>query len=244
MVIPVEITIFEDRSFNFVTKTPPAADLIKKAAGVDKGSAMPHRNKVGTRQPRPGARDRRDQDEGPQRDRPRGRRADDRGHRPQHGRACGVGDGRARQELRRGGQEDRPFQLYTPQEAVALLRETSYGKFDPTVEVHIRTGVDPRHADQMIRGSVVLPGGHGQDRSACWCSPRARRPARPKRPAQTSSAATTWSSEIQGGWLDFDVAVATPDMMGMVGRLGRVLGPRGLMPNPRTGTVIRWTSGA
>jgi len=129
-----------------------------------------------------------------------------------------------------------PLRPYSPQEAVALLREVSSVKFDPTVEVHIRTGVDPRHADQMIRGSVVLPAGTGkQVRVLAFAQ------GEKAREAQEAGAdfvgGEDLAKQIQGGWLEFDVAVATPDMMGIVGRLGRVLGPRGLMPNPRTGTV-------
>jgi large subunit ribosomal protein L1 len=126
--------------------------------------------------------------------------------------------------------------LYTPQEAVALLREVSYVKFDPTVEVHIRTGLDPRHAEQMVRGSVVLPAGTGKKVRVLAFAQGDK-----EREAQEAGAdyvgGEDLAKRIQEGWLDFDVAVATPDMMGMVGRLGRVLGPRGLMPNPRTGTV-------
>src|ERR671928_1041543 len=126
--------------------------------------------------------------------------------------------------------------LYTPQEAVALLREVSYVKFDPTVEVHIRTGLDPRHAEQMVRGSVVLPAGTGKKvRVLAFAQ------GEQAREAMDAGADYVGGDElakrIQDGWLEFDVAVATPDMMGIVGRLGRVLGPRGLMPNPRTGTV-------
>ena len=126
--------------------------------------------------------------------------------------------------------------LYDPREAVALLKELATAKFDETVEVHIRTGVDPRHADQVIRGSAALPAGTGKTRRviAFAAGDKARE-------AEEAGADVAGGEElvarIQGGWLDFDVAVATPEMMGMVGRLGRVLGPRGLMPNPRTGTV-------
>jgi large subunit ribosomal protein L1 len=126
--------------------------------------------------------------------------------------------------------------LYTPEEAVALLREVSYVKFDPTVEVHIRTGVDPRHADQMIRGSVVLPAGTGkQVRVLAFAQGDKAREA--EEAGADFVGGEDLAKRIQEGWTEFDVAVATPDMMGIVGRLGRVLGPRGLMPNPRTGTV-------
>src|SRR5215212_3368011 len=126
--------------------------------------------------------------------------------------------------------------LYTPEEAVELLREVNHVKFDPTVEIHIRTGVDPRHADQMIRGSVVLPAGTGkQVRVLAFAQGDKAREA--EEAGADYVGGEDLAKRIQEGWLDFDVAVATPDMMGIVGRLGRVLGPRGLMPNPRTGTV-------
>ncbi|SRR5579884_1124446 len=128
------------------------------------------------------------------------------------------------------------LKLYSPQEAVALLREVSTVKFDPTVEVHIRTGVDPRHADQMVRGSVVLPAGTGKKvRVLAFAQGEKAREA--EEAGADYVGGEDLAKKIQDGWLEFDVAVATPDMMGMVGRLGRVLGPRGLMPNPRTGTV-------
>src|SRR3954470_1606668 len=126
--------------------------------------------------------------------------------------------------------------LYTPQEAMELLREVSYVKFDPTVEVHIRTGLDPRHAEQMVRGSVVLPAGTGKKvRVLAFAQGEQARDALDA--GADYVGGDDLAKRIQEGWLEFDVAVAAPDMMGIVGRLGRVLGPRGLMPNPRTGTV-------
>src|SRR5579883_1350950 len=133
--------------------------------------------------------------------------------------------------------------LYPPAEAIALLREIAYTKFDPTVEVHIRTGLDPRHADQMVRGSVVLPAGTGkQVRVLAFAQGEKAREA--EEAGADYVGGEDLVKRIQGGWLEFDVAVATPDMMGLVGRLGRILGPRGLMPNPRTGTVTMDVKGA
>jgi len=126
--------------------------------------------------------------------------------------------------------------LYEPGEAVKLLRQMSYVKFDPTVEVHIRTGLDPRHAEQMVRGSVVLPAGTGK-RVRVLAFAQGDKAREAEEAGADFVGGDDLAKRIQEGWLEFDVAVATPDMMGMVGRLGRVLGPRGLMPNPRTGTV-------
>lgn len=126
--------------------------------------------------------------------------------------------------------------VYEPDEALSLLKELATAKFDETIECHIRTGVDPRHADQMVRGSVVLPAGTGKKLRVLAFAQGEK-----QREAEEAGADFVGGEDliqrIQGGWLEFDVAVATPDMMGAVGRLGRVLGPRGLLPNPRTGTV-------
>ncbi|HEY7270427.1 MAG TPA: 50S ribosomal protein L1 [Dehalococcoidia bacterium] len=129
-----------------------------------------------------------------------------------------------------------PLKQYTPDDGVKLLKETAYTKFDSSVELHIRTGLDPKHADQQVRGSAVLPAGTGRTQRVVAFAQGDK-----AREAEAAGAEVVGAEElvtrIQGGWTDFDVAVATPDMMGMVGRLGRVLGPRGLMPNPRSGTV-------
>jgi large subunit ribosomal protein L1 len=129
-----------------------------------------------------------------------------------------------------------PVRPYAPEEAVKLVKETAYAKFDESVELHIRTGVDPRHADQQVRGSAVLPAGTGRTvRVVAFAT------GDKAREAEAAGAEVVGADDlvqrIQGGWTDFDVAVATPDLMGLVGRLGKVLGPRGLMPNPRSGTV-------
>ena len=127
-------------------------------------------------------------------------------------------------------------QLYTPADAVELAKATQVTKFDPTVEVNLRLGVDPRKQDQMVRGTVNLPNGTGKTARVLVFATGAR-----AEEAQAAGADYVGSDDlierIQGGWLDFDAVVATPDLMGKVGRLGRVLGPRGLMPNPKTGTV-------
>jgi large subunit ribosomal protein L1 len=126
--------------------------------------------------------------------------------------------------------------LYTPAEAIKLLREVSYAKFDPTVEVHIRTGVDPRHADQMVRGLAVLPAGTGK-RVRVLAFAQGEKAKEAEEAGADYVGGQELVQKIEGGWLEFDVAVATPDMMGMVGRLGKILGRRGLMPNPKAGTI-------
>ncbi len=129
-------------------------------------------------------------------------------------------------------------QNYAPAEAVKLAKETSFAKFDSTVEVHIRLGVDPRHADQQVRDVVVLPHGLGKSvRVLVFAQGDGATMAR-EAGADYVADDDEILNKIQSGWTDFDVAIATPDMMGKVGRLGRVLGPRGLMPNPKAGTVV------
>jgi len=133
-------------------------------------------------------------------------------------------------------QVDREKQ-YTTDEAVKLVKGTSFTKFDGTVECHIRLGVDPRQADQQVRGVVVLPNGLGKTvRILVFAQGEGARIAR-EAGADIVADTDEWIKRIQDGFTEFDVAIATPDMMGKVGRLGRVLGPRGLMPNPKTGTV-------
>jgi large subunit ribosomal protein L1 len=129
--------------------------------------------------------------------------------------------------------QDRP---YTLDEAIPLVQKVKFTRFDETVEVALRLGVDPKHADQMVRGTVVLPHGLGTTKTVLVIAG-----ADKQREAQEAGADHVAGEEIvekiQGGWMEFDAVVATPDMMRAVGRLGKVLGPRGLMPNPKTGTV-------
>jgi len=128
---------------------------------------------------------------------------------------------------------------YSPEEAINLAKETSTTRFDATVEIHIRLGVDPRHADQQVRAVVVLPHGLGKTvRVLVFAQGEGATLAR-EAGADIVADDDETLSKIQGGWTDFDVAIATPDMMGKVGRLGRILGPRGLMPNPKAGTVVQ-----
>ena len=130
-----------------------------------------------------------------------------------------------------------PLRQYTPAEGIKLVKEAVFTKFDSTVEVHMRMGVDPRHADQQVRGVVLLPSGTGkQVRILVFAEGDGAKIA------EDAGADFVGSDElvnkIQGGWTDFDMAVATPAMMKKVGRLGRVLGPRGLMPSPKAGTIV------
>jgi large subunit ribosomal protein L1 len=127
---------------------------------------------------------------------------------------------------------------YAPLDAMKLVKETSITKFDSTVEVHMRMGLDPRQADQQVRDVVVLPHGLGKSvRVAVFAQGEGAAAARAAGAEVVVDDDETFA-KIQGGWLDFDVAISTPDLMGKVGRLGRVLGPRGLMPNPKAGTVV------
>jgi large subunit ribosomal protein L1 len=126
--------------------------------------------------------------------------------------------------------------LYTLGTAVDVVKEASYAKFDETVDVAVKLGVDPRHADQMVRGAVVLPNGLGKDvRVLVFAKGEKEKEALDA--GADFVGADDLVAKIQGGWFDFDTAIATPDMMGVVGKIGKLLGPRGLMPNPKVGTV-------
>jgi large subunit ribosomal protein L1 len=129
--------------------------------------------------------------------------------------------------------EDRPYELA---EAIRKIKEVKYAKFDETMEISLKMGVDPKHADQMVRGTVVLPHGTGKDKKVLVIASGDK-----IKEAEDAGADFVGGAEmakkIQEGWLDFDAVISTPDMMREVGKLGRVLGPRGMMPNPKTGTV-------
>ena len=127
--------------------------------------------------------------------------------------------------------------LYDVNDAIALVKKSAVAKFDETIEVHIRTGCDGRHADQQIRGAVVLPHGTGKQVRVLVFAKNAKADEAKAAGAEFVGAEELIPKIQNEGWLDFDVVVATPDMMGVVGRLGRVLGPKGLMPNPKAGTV-------
>ena len=131
-----------------------------------------------------------------------------------------------------------PDKAYTPEEALALIKETGNAKFDESVELHIRTGADTRHADQLVRGVVILPHGLGkQTRVMVFATGEAADIA--KQAGADYIADDDMIKQIEGGWAEFEVGLAVPDVMSKIGRLGRVLGRRGLMPNPRTGTMVQ-----
>jgi len=125
---------------------------------------------------------------------------------------------------------------YDPVEAISLLKEVATASFDETVELAVKLGVNPKHADQQVRGAVVLPHGTGKELRVIVFA-KGEKAKEAEDAGADMVGVEELSEKIQGGWLDFDVAVATPDVMGIVGKLGRILGPRGLMPNPKTGTV-------
>ena len=240
-IIPVEITVFEDRSFEFITKTPPAAVLIKEAVGIEKGSGEPNREKVGPDQRRPGAPDRGAQDARPERQRPRRGIQDHRRHRALDGRrrrggAAVSGHHRGKRYRAAYEQVDRGHH-YPPAEAVALLKETATTKFDETVEVHLRLGVNVRHAEEQLRGTLALPHGLGKEVTvAVFAEGDAAKAA--TEAGADHVGAQDLADRVNEGWTDFDVAIATPDLMGpVVSKLGRILGPQGKMPNPKVGTV-------
>ena len=285
LIIPVVVTVYADRSYTFITKTPPAAILLKRAANIAKGSAEPNKNKVGHGDREAGRRDREDEDARPELRVARGRHQDGRGHGPfdgpgrdrvgrapaamrnrghaepraRHRRMFALGRGAPAQwkewESLRGSfapqestmrKRGRKFaaaraqvaidRTYTIEEAIPLMQKVKFAKFDETVELALRLGVDPKHADQMVRGTVVLPHGLGKSKRVLAIAGGEK-----QKEAHEAGADVVGGEEIvekiQGGFMDFDAVVATPDMMRAVGKLGKVLGPRGLMPNPKTGTV-------
>lgn len=129
-----------------------------------------------------------------------------------------------------------PQKKYAVEDALGLVLESAYAKFDESVDVALRLGVDPRHADQMVRGSIVLPHGTGKTTRVLVFA-KGEKAKEAEEAGADYVGAEDMAEKIQGGWLEFDKVIATPDMMGTVGKLGRILGPRGLMPNPKLGTV-------
>ena len=139
-------------------------------------------------------------------------------------------------KYQQSAQKVEAMKLYGPEEALALVKEAAYAKFDESVDVAFRLGVDPKHSDQVVRGAVVLPHGIGKNvRVLVFAKGEKEREARDA--GADEIGAEDLIERITGGWFDFDRVVATPDLMGMVGKIGKLLGPRGLMPNPKSGTV-------
>ena len=138
-------------------------------------------------------------------------------------------------KYRAAAERVKPGMMYPARQALEFVKTTAYAKFDETVEVAVRLGVDPRHADQVVRGTVVLPAGTGKSVRVAVIAVGDK--AREAEAAGADFVGSELIAKIKDGWLDFDVMIATPDQMGQVGQLGRVLGPRGLMPNPKAGTV-------
>ena len=223
LIIPVVITVYADRSFSFITKTPPAAVLLKKACNIKSGSGVPNKTKVATI-----------------------KRAEVQKiaelKMPDLN-AASIDITTRRFIMKRGKKYveaakniDRQT-LYEAADAISLVKKNATAKFDETIEAHIRTGCDGRHAEQQIRGAVVLPHGTGKTVRVLVFAKGAKADE-----AEAAGADFVGGEELipkiqNDNWFEFDVVVATPDMMGVVGRLGRVLGPKGLMPNPKAGTV-------
>ncbi len=235
MIIPVLVTVYQDRTFSFITKTPPAPNLILKEAGLEKGSGQPNRTKVGRGHARAAQEDRRAQDGRPECGRPRRRDADDRGHRAIDGRGGGGLMATAGKRFRAAVTKVDRTREYAISDAVVLVKAAAFAKFNETVDVAVRLGVDPRHADQVVRGTVVLP--HGTGKSVRVLVIAQGDKAKEAEAAGADFAGMEFIQKLKDGWLECDVIVATPDVMGQLGQLGRILGPRGLMPNPKAGTV-------
>jgi large subunit ribosomal protein L1 len=248
MIFPVLVTVYTDRTFTFILKTPPASILLLRAAGIVKGSAEPNRNKVGKvtkKQVQEIAKI---------------KLVDlnttnlDSAVRTVMGTARNMGlevveaykfrryEIEGAEAMKKAGKhienarkkvEARPYKLA---EASELIKKTHHTKFNETVELAINLGVDPKHSDQVVRGTVVLPHGLGK-------SVRVLVIASGDKVREATEAGADFVggedmvTKIMGGWTDYDAVIATPDMMKSAGKLGKVLGPRGLMPNPKTGTV-------
>src|ERR1700683_5533424 len=246
MIIPVLVTIYSDRTFTFILKTPPASELLKRAAGIVKGQTEPNRNKVGKLT-------RKQVEEIAKLKMPDLNTMNlDAAVRSIMGTARNMGievseefeageDTMGRSAKIGGKNIDRARKLvearpYKLEEAAELLRKAHFVKFDETVELVLNLGVDPKQSDQMVRGTVVLPHGLGKSKRVVVIASGDK-----VREAQEAGADFVGGEDmvqkITEGWIDYEAVIATPDMMRSAGKLGKVLGPRGMMPNPKTGTV-------
>ena len=242
MIIPVEITVYEDRTFTFITKTPPASFLIKQALKIESGSKEPNRNKVGKLTNK--------QLEEIAQDKMPDINANDIEAAKKiiagTARSMGVEVKRNGAEARKAVQEPRrelrQEALFSTDEAIALVKKNANAKFNETIEIHIRLGVDPKKSDQNVRGTVLLP--HGTGRSVRVIAFAKGDNAKAAREAGADFVGEKDLIEkVKAGFTEFDVAVATPDMMAQVGKeLGRILAQK--MPNPKSGTVSPNIAGA
>ena len=238
LMLPVVITAFADKSFTFILKTPPATVLIKKAIKLEKGSGKPQLRQGRQAHPRPARRDRQDEDEGPDRRRSRCRGQDHCRLGPFDGRHGGRGLNMANLTKRQkalAGKVD-STKLYPIDDALALVKECATAKFDESIDVAVQLGIDAKKSDQVVRGAVVLPNGTGKTKRVAVFAQGAK--------AEEAKAAGAdivgmddLAAQVKAGNMNFDVVIASPDTMRVVGTLGQILGPRGLMPNPKVGTV-------
>ncbi len=245
MPIPTVITVYSDRSFTFITKTPPASYYLKKAAKLDKALEDPGPRHGRFRDAGAGARDRRGEEGRSERRRSGCGGRDDQGFCPLYGpRGSGVvAMAKVSKRMQKARDGLKPGQEYSMEEALKLVKERAATKLDETVDIAMNLGVDPRHSDQMVRGTVQLPHGTGKAvRVAVFAKDAKAKEA--KDAGADIVGAEDLAEKIQAGEMNFDRVIATPDMMAVVGRLGKVLGPRGLMPNPKLGTVTPDVKGA
>ena len=235
--IPVIITTYQDRSFTFEMKTPPVSYFLKKAAKLGSGSKTPGREMVGevTKKQLREIAEQKMKDLNC--DTIEVRDEDDRRFRPLDGPHGGgvtvMALGKRTTAARTGIDRDKS---YTIAEAVKLVKERAKAKFDETIEIAMNLGVDPTHADQMVRGVVTLPNGSGRTLRVGVFA-RGAKAEEAKAAGADVVGAEELVEKVNKGEIDFDRCIATPDMMPLVGRLGKVLGPRGIMPNPKVGTV-------
>ena len=235
--MPVVITAYQDKSFTFVVKTPPASVLIRKAAKLEKGSPRPHTDKVGKITRAQAEEIAKSEDARPHGGRSGRRGPHDRRQRTQHGRdRGGLRQMKPTKRQKTLAGVVQPGKLYPVAEALDLVKKAATAKFDESVDVAVNLGIDAKKSDQSVRGSVVLPSGTGKKvRVAVFTQGDKAEAARAA--GADLVGLEDLAEKVKAGQMDFDVAIASPDAMRVVGQLGQILGPRGLMPNPKVGTV-------